>query len=90
MSYVVYHIASTMKENTFETEGAAKRSTTCMNKKSMARYGENQYAYASLEDYNTKVVYMVERTNLMTQMKFVEPSNTPCYCSPAFESYYSM
>lgn len=33
---------------------------------------------------------MVEKTNMMTGKKFLEAENTPYYCSPASESYWSM
>jgi hypothetical protein len=33
---------------------------------------------------------MVTRTNIMTGKEFQEPANTPYYCSPSSESYWSM
>ena len=33
---------------------------------------------------------MVERTNLMTGKKYLEPKNTPLCCSPSSETYWSM
>ena len=33
---------------------------------------------------------MVEKTNMMTGKKFLERENTPYYCSPSSESYWSM
>jgi len=33
---------------------------------------------------------MVERTNLMTGKKYMESQDTPIFCSPASESYWSM
>lgn len=33
---------------------------------------------------------MVERTNMMTGKKFLEAENTPYYCSPSSETYWSM
>lgn len=38
----------------------------------------------------THDVKMVTRENLMSGKKFVERADTPTYCSPAFESYWSM
>jgi hypothetical protein len=32
---------------------------------------------------------MVERTNIMTGKKFFEPADTPYYCSPSSETYWS-
>ena len=33
---------------------------------------------------------MVERTNLMSGQKYMEAEDTPNYCSPASEAYWSM
>lgn len=33
---------------------------------------------------------MVERRNLMSGEPYMEDINTPCYCSPACESYWTM
>jgi hypothetical protein len=33
---------------------------------------------------------MVERTNIMTGEKFKEDVNTPRFCSPSSESFWSM
>jgi hypothetical protein len=52
--------------------------------------GSNRHAVCTVEYYNSCVVHMVERVNLMTGKKFMEPSNTPGYCSPASEAYWSM
>lgn len=49
-----------------------------------------RYAWASREDYENNVVYMVERVNLQSQKKYMEKSNTPGYMSPSRESYWSM
>lgn len=32
---------------------------------------------------------MVERINLMSGLPYMEDINTPAYCSPAYESYWS-
>jgi hypothetical protein len=34
-------------------------------------------------------VKMVERTNLMSGKKFMEAEDTPYFCSPASETYWS-
>jgi len=65
MIYVIYHIDTTLAIkhlNTFES--GAKRSVTCMNRNA----GSIQYAYASLEDYETKVVTTKKVKSLMTQL----------------------
>jgi len=45
--------------------------------------------YITVEDFD-KNEPMVERTNLMTGKKFQEKLNTPYYCSPSSETYWSM
>lgn len=90
MDYVVYHIASTKYEKTFDTCSAAKRSATCMNRKSISKGQGIQYAWATIEYYEKNVVHMVERTNLLSGKKYTEASNTPNYCSPSSEAYWSM
>ena len=79
--FIVYHIRSTMERERFYVEYAAHRLAS--------RLGPD-YAYASIEDYNTKVVHMVKRKNMMTGLEYEEPSNTPGYMSPASEAYWSM
>ena len=84
--FVVYHIASTMEAGRSDTEGGAKRSVTCKNRK----VGKVEYAYATDEDYRTKIVYMVTKKNLLSGKEYQEASNTPSYCSPSSEAYWSM
>jgi hypothetical protein len=48
------------------------------------------FAATGVEDYNDNVVKMVEKTNYLTGEKYMEKSNTPHYCSPSSESYWSM
>jgi hypothetical protein len=33
---------------------------------------------------------MVERTNIMTGKKFMEPADRPYFCSPSSETYWTM
>ena len=86
MVYVVYHIESTMKERTFDSESGAKRSATCKNRKAKAV----KYAYTDAENYLANVVRRVKRTNLMSGKEYWEDSNTPNCCSPSSETYWSM
>ena len=37
-----------------------------------------------------RAVNMVERVNIMSGKTYVEDEDTPCYMSPASESYWSM
>jgi hypothetical protein len=79
--FVVYHIASTMERRRFARLRDAQRLVEVLGP---------DYTCAHVEYYNTKVVHMVERVNLMSGKKYMEPSNTPNYCSPASEAYWSM
>lgn len=84
--YIVYHVASTMKENSFKTLGAAKRSCTAKNKKSKV----GLYAVADSDTYYNKIVHKVKVRNLMTGEEMEIDSNTPNCCNPASETYWSM
>jgi hypothetical protein len=48
------------------------------------------YGIAESEHYHAKLERQVERVNLMTGKKYMESVNTPYYCSPSSESYWSM
>jgi hypothetical protein len=86
--FVVYHVKSTMEQKRYKHHGHARNYAAKLN---VARAeGRHEYAVATVEYYNTKVVKMVECFNLMTGKKYLEPSNTPSYMSPACESYWSM
>jgi hypothetical protein len=58
--------------------------------------GKNGIRMCASDDYlkQMKVMLvdtnMIERTNIMTGKKFLEPINTPVFMSPASESYWSM
>ena len=49
---------------------------------------KSNYMVMSAEDYDL-IEPMIERTNMMTGKKFLEPINTPHYMSPSSESYWS-
>jgi len=83
--FVVYHIESTMQAKTFVYRHHAEKHCNRLNVSYPLKY-----AFTTIADYNDKVVHMVERVNLMSGKKFMEPSNTPNYCSPASEAYWSM
>ena len=100
--FIVYHKESTVKMKQFETETAAKRSVTCMNRnarntapKNTFNYGVSKedyapYAYTDAEDYSKNVVYNKKVINLMTRKEIEIPSNTPACCDPSTETYWSM
>jgi hypothetical protein len=87
--YVVYHVNSTMEKKSFYHYKPANALADKLNK--ARNYSMTDcYAVASVGHYNTKVVHMVTRVNLQTGQEYQEPSNTPGYCSPASEAYWSM
>jgi len=85
MTYIVYNIATTRIEDTYNNETAAKRIRTRLNNKA----GEVKFAVAHSDVYHSQIEKKVERTNLMTGKTFMESVNTPYYCSPSSESYWS-
>jgi hypothetical protein len=81
MKYVVYHVASTMEKKSYKSASLA------------LAYAEKLgagYAVASAPYYAASVVKMVEKVNMMSGLPYMEASNTPSYCSPSSESYWSM
>lgn len=58
--------------------------------------GKNGIRMCATDDYlkQMKVMLvdtnMIERTNIITGKKFMEPIDTPVFMSPASESYWSM
>ena len=85
MAYIVYNIATSRIEDTYNNATVAKRQTTRLNNKA----GEVKFAFTDGVDYYANKEQLVERTNLMTGKTFVESVNTPYYCSPSSESYWS-
>lgn len=100
MSYVVYETDTTrivgINTTDYSTEAAAKSARTRMLKMKPRKYsGRRQYqpedlAVAELGFYRKNIEKMVERVNLMSGKKFIESVNTPYYCSPSSETYWSM
>ena len=82
----------------YKTRAAAKAAITRMDnkffEKSPEQYADESpllnYMVAEKGYYHAKIEQMVERTNMMTGKKYMESVNTPAYCSPASESYWSM
>lgn len=54
------------------------------------QHGPGEYGWCSVQHYQEHVVRMVTRTNMMSGKQYQEASNTPGYCSPSSESYWSM
>ena len=104
MSYLVVNVGTdraygkhSWDRKVYSTERAAKGVCTRLNREysgydSVVENGQDvvQWKVMSLAAYNAREVKMVERTNLMTGKKFMEAEDTPNFCSPASESYWSM
>ena len=69
----------------YKTFGAARATRTRLCNK--AGYSVADLSIVDTKHYKPK---MVERTNIMTGEKFKEDVNTPNFCSPSSESFWSM
>ena len=74
-----------MKTRAYKTFGAARATRTRLCNK--AGWSVDQLSIIATKYYTPK---MIVRTNLMTGIEFQEDVNTPNFCSPASESYWSM
>ncbi len=73
------------KTRAYKTYGAARATRTRLCNKA-------GWSVADLSIIDTKYYKpkMVTRTNIMTGQEFEEDVNTPYFCSPSSESYWSM
>ena len=69
----------------YKTWGAARATRTRLCNKAGWNAGD-----LSIVEARTYKPRMVERVNLMTGEKYQEDVNTPNFCSPASESFWSM
>jgi hypothetical protein len=69
----------------YKTFGAARATRTRLCRKE--GWGVDQLSIIATTHYRPR---MVERTNIMTGEKFEEDVNTPRFCSPSSESFWSM
>ena len=74
-----------MKTRAYKTFGAARATRTRLCRK--AGWTVDQLSIVDTKHYKPK---MVTRTNLMTGQEYQEDVNTPNFCSPASESFWSM
>ena len=71
----------------YKTEAAAKAQVTRLNKE----YGNTvQWKVITSAEYYSRPVKMVERINLMSGLPYMEAEDTPNFCSPSSETYWSM
>jgi hypothetical protein len=73
------------KTRSYKTRGAAQATRTRLCRKAGWSAGE-----LSIVDTKTYQPRMVTRKNLMSGAEFQEDVNTPYFCSPSSETYWSM
>jgi hypothetical protein len=69
----------------YKTFGAAQATRTRLCRK--AGWTVSELNIVDTKHYRPR---MVERTNIMSGQKFQEDVNTPYFCSPSSETYWSM
>ena len=80
----------------YKTMPAAKAALTKMSKRYRADLLETvndpmfRYAIAEAEMFHSKIEKSVKKKNMMNGKEFTEKVNTPYYCSPSSETYWSM
>lgn len=91
MGYVVYDTVTTRivpskaGRSVWKSEAAAKAAVT-----RAAKAGVTTLAAIEADSYYSEVEKMVVRTNLLSGKEYMESVNTPSYCSPSSEAYWSM
>ena len=83
-------LANGQRNSRYSGIGAARAALTRFTKKNDTSSAEWGYAIAETEYYAKNIERMVEKTNMMNGKKFMESINTPYYCSPSSETYWSM
>ncbi len=99
MAYVIYHNETTKilggSNKSYKTLAAAKSAISRLRKTIPASdWGTVRdplfvYAIAEINHFYKNIEKTVERVNLMSGKTFRESVNTPYYCSPSSESYWS-
>ena len=75
----------------YDTISGCKAAATRLNKKTPINQFVKRYTVTDHETYRRLYpVKMVERINLMSGKPFMEAEDTPNFCSPASEAYWSM
>jgi hypothetical protein len=73
------------KSRSYKTRGAAQATRTRLCRK--AGWTAGDLSIVDIKDYQPR---MVTRKNLMSGAEFQEDVNTPYFCSPSSETYWSM
>ena len=79
----------------YKTMAAAKAGLTRIAKaegllKTDPNYAEYRYAIAEADYFHKNIEKTVTKKSYMNGKEFKEPVNTPYYCSPSSETYWSM
>ncbi len=74
-----------IKSRAYRSLAAAKATRTRLCEKQ--GWAQDELSVVDTESYQPR---MVTRKNLMTGLEFQEDVNTPYFCSPASETYWSM
>lgn len=102
MRYVIFHTDTTLilyrrKRNGctveyYASEGAAKAALTRLDKAGKLHDGatKEDYAIEEVSVFRSSIEKKVERRNLLSGKTYMEAVNTPNYCSPSSEAYWSM
>lgn len=92
--FVIYNKATTqiVKERSYSrayyaTETAAKAAVTRFAKKGVC--AKDEVAVVEAKFYSENIEAQVKRVNMMSGKEYYESVNTPSYCSPSSESYWS-
>ena len=99
MSFVIYHKETTQiytytrrnpwrRVESYATMPAAKAAFTRLAKK--GEVNDREWTIADQSLFHELIEKQVVRRNLITGAEFTEPANTPYYCSPSSETYWSM
>lgn len=99
MAYVIYNNETSKilggANKSYKTMGAAKAAISRLRKTVSVRDLNTErdpifvYAIAEINYFYQNIDQTVERVNLMSGKTFRESVNTPYYCSPSSESYWS-
>lgn len=102
MGYVIYDKASTRTVGkAYKTMPAAQAAITRLSKKywrdhlntadfSLDNDPKYNLGAAEANYFHENIEKKVKRTNLMSGKEYYESVNTPRYCSPSSEAYWSM
>jgi len=99
MPYVVYHTETTKRldrvlsrfgqmPESYATMGAAKAALTRAEKKDDSMKGE--FSIAEFSVFYCEIEKQVTKTALFGGHEFTQGVNTPNYCDPSTETYWSM